>query len=555
MQNMNLNTVTYNAAVYVRLSKEDIDTAYARKAESDSISNQKQLIYDFLKNKPEINIVSVRVDDGYTGTNYDRPAFQLMLDDIKAGTVNCVVVKDLSRFGREYIDAGKYIDRLFPYYGVRLIAINDGVDTITKDASNEFGITVKNLFNDNYCRDISIKTRSNLNVKRKNGEFTGAFAPYGYKRSETVHNKLVVDDYPASVVQDIFKWKLSGMSQDGIAKKLNELGVLSPMEYKRSQGLNYKSGFKVKEKALWTAVTVRRILTNELYIGTLIQGVRTTPNYKVKVVKFNEKEDWCVIEENHEALITTKTFDLVQRLLLLDTRTSPNEERVFPLAGLMECADCGSPLVKKLTTSGKKKYAYYMCSKNKQQHTCSSHRIKAEDLEKTVLAVLQNQIQIVIQMNECLDLIGNLPFRKINLKKAEERLEKIEEEISKYRRLKVTLYEDMKDGLVSKEDYIDIGNQYEERIKGAEQSKIQVRKEMDKLISNTSEQQVWMQDFIEHKNLTNLSRTAAVELIEKVLVYEDKKIEVQFRHSEEFDSLTESISQMTEKNIMEKEAI
>lgn len=554
MQNTNSNAVTYNAAVYVRLSKEDIDTAYARKAESDSISNQKQLIFDFLKNKPEINIVSVRVDDGYTGTNYDRPAFQLMLDDIKAGAVNCVVVKDLSRFGREYIDAGKYIDRLFPYYGVRLIAINDGVDTITKDASNEFGITVKNLFNDNYCRDISIKTRSNLNVKRKNGEFTGAFAPYGYKRSETVHNKLVVDEYPASVVQDIFKWKLSGMSQDGIAKKLNELGVLSPMEYKRSMGLNYKSGFKVKEKTLWTAVTVRRILTNELYIGTLIQGVRTTPNYKVKVVKINEKKDWCVIEENHEALVTEKTFNLVQRLLLLDTRTSPNEERVFPLAGLMECADCGSPLVKKLTTSGKKKYSYYMCSKNKQQHTCSSHRIKADDLENTVLAVLQNQIQMVIQMNDCLEMIGNLPFRKINLKKAEERLEKIEDEISKYRRLKVSLYEDMKDGLVSKEDYIDIGTQYEERIKNAEQSKNQVRKEMDKLISNTSEQQIWMQEFIEHKNLTTLSRTAAVELIEKVLIYEDKKIEVQFRHAEEFATLTESISQMTE-NIVEKEAI
>lgn len=554
MQNTNLNSATYNAAIYVRLSKEDIDTAYARKAESDSISNQKQLIFDFLKNKPEINIVSVRVDDGYTGTNYDRPAFQLMLDDIKAGAVNCVVVKDLSRFGREYIDAGKYIDRLFPYYGVRLIAINDGIDTITKDASNEFGITVKNLFNDNYCRDISIKTRSNLNVKRKNGEFTGAFAPYGYKRSETVHNKLVVDEYPASVVQDIFKWKLSGMSQDGIAKKLNELGVLSPMEYKRSMGLNYKSGFKVKEKTLWTAVTVRRILTNELYIGTLIQGVRTTPNYKVKVVKINEKKDWCVIEENHEALVTEKTFDLVQRLLLLDTRTSPNEERVFPLAGLMECADCGSPLVKKLTTSGKKKYSYYMCSKNKQQHTCSSHRIKADDLENTVLAVLQNQIQMVIQMNDCLEMIGNLPFRKINLKKAEERMEKIEDEISKYRRLKVSLYEDMKDGLVSKEDYIDIGTQYEERIKNAEQSKNQVRKEMDKLISNTSEQQIWMQDFIEHKNLTTLSRTAAVELIEKVLIYEDKKIEVQFRHAEEFATLTESISQMTE-NIVEKEAI
>jgi len=157
MQNSNQIISKYQAAVYVRLSKEDTNLSYGRKTESNSISNQKQLILDFLKNKSDIEIVSVRIDDGYTGTNYDRPAFQLMLDDIKAGLVNCVVVKDLSRFGREYIDAGKYIDRLFPFYGVRLIAVNDGIDTITKDTADEFGITVRNLFNDNYCRDISIK--------------------------------------------------------------------------------------------------------------------------------------------------------------------------------------------------------------------------------------------------------------------------------------------------------------------------------------------------------------------------------------------------------------
>jgi DNA invertase Pin-like site-specific DNA recombinase len=161
----------YNAAIYVRLSKEDEDSAECRKAESDSITNQKQLILDFLQDKTEINIVSVRVDDGYTGTNYDRPAFQLMMDDIKAGVVNCVVVKDLSRFGREYINAGKLFDRLFPFYGVRLIAVNDNIDTITRDASDDFSITLKNLMNDNYCRDISIKIRSQFQVKRKNGEY------------------------------------------------------------------------------------------------------------------------------------------------------------------------------------------------------------------------------------------------------------------------------------------------------------------------------------------------------------------------------------------------
>lgn len=249
----------YNAAIYVRLSKEDEDASDGRKNESNSITNQKQLILDYLQDKPEINIVSVRIDDGYTGTNYDRPAFQLMMNDIKAGTVNCVVVKDLSRFGREYINAGKYIDRLFPFYGVRLIAINDNIDTVTRDYADDFSITLKNLMNDNYCRDISMKIRSQFQVRRKNGEYLGAFAPYGYMKSEDDHTKLEIDPYAAGVIQDIFRWKIEGMSQAAIAKRLTEQRVLAPLEYKRSMGSRLKCSFQKHAKVEWTAVGVGRM--------------------------------------------------------------------------------------------------------------------------------------------------------------------------------------------------------------------------------------------------------------------------------------------------------
>lgn len=555
MQNVNSGTTTYNAVAYVRVSKEDIAAGQVKKAESNSISNQKKLISDFVKDKQEINIVSVRTDDGYTGTNYDRPAFQLMLDDIRAGRINCVIVKDLSRFGREYIDAGKYIDRLFPYYGVRLIAINDNIDTITKDMSDELGITIRNLFNDNYCRDISIKTRSSLKVKRKNGEFTGAFVAYGYRRSDKEHNNLMIDEYPASVVQDIFKWKLAGMSQDGIARKLNEQGILSPLEYKRSLGMNYKSGFKVKEKAVWTAIAVHRILTNELYVGTLIQGIRTTPNHKVKTVKVNDKEDWCILENNHEPIVSQKTFNLVQRLLALDTRTSPNKDVVFSLCGLVVCGDCGNPMVRKVTTAKGKKYSYYVCSRNKDRSGCSSHRIKTDDLETAVLRILQNHIRVVVEMRKCLDFIEKLPFRQINLRKAEERLLKIEEEISRYRKLKITLYEDMKEGIVTKEDYVDISVQYEQRIKDAEQAAEQIHKEIDTLMGNSTDEQRWMKDFIQYKNLTQLTRIAAVELIEKIHVFENKKIVVEFLHAQDFEKLMHHLSEYKKAEIIEKEAI
>ncbi|MFR5631421.1 MAG: recombinase family protein [Monoglobales bacterium] len=555
MQNTNHNFSEYHAAVYVRLSKEDNNLSYGRKTESNSISNQKQLIFDFLKSKSDIKIDSIRVDDGYTGTNYDRPAFQLMLDDIKAGLINCVVVKDLSRFGREYIDAGKYIDRLFPFYGVRLIAVNDGIDTITRNTADEFGITVRNLFNDNYCRDISVKTRSSLRVKRKNGEYTGAFAPYGYKRSETDHNRLVIDEYPAAVVQDIFRWKLEGMSQNGIANRLNELGVLSPTEYKRSLGLRYQSGFKMKENSSWTAVTVRRILTNDLYLGRLIQGVRTTPNYKLKTTKINAIEDCCVVEESHEAIITQKQFDLVSKLLLLDTRTSPNEDRVFPLAGMVECGDCKSPMVKKASAYKDKKYYYYVCKKNKEQHTCSGHRISTEDLESAVLSILRQHIQTIVSMNAVLNSVGKMPFRQIHLKKAEERIACADKEISRYRSLKISLYEDMKEGIVSIEDYRDIKQQYEERITVAEKGKNQAKKELEKLLNNTTDHQIWMQNFIQYQNLTRLTRTVAVELIEKVVIYEEKKISVEFRHTQDYQLLVENLNELSNSHGMKKEVV
>ena len=214
MQNNANEMAVFNTAIYVRLSKEDIVAAQSGR-ESNSITNQKQLILDFLKDKPEFNIVSIRIDDGYTGTNFDRPAFQRMLNDIKAGRINCVVVKDLSRFGREYINSGKYIHRLFPVLGVRLIAINDNIDTITRDESSEFSITLKNLMNDNYSRDISVKVRSQLQVKRKHGDFICPFAPYGYQKCEGNHNRIEPDPYAATVVQEIHCIMVKDLSRFG----------------------------------------------------------------------------------------------------------------------------------------------------------------------------------------------------------------------------------------------------------------------------------------------------------------------------------------------------
>lgn len=294
----------YHAAIYVRLSKEDGDVASAAKAESNSISNQKNLIKDFLKDKDDIIVVSERVDDGYSGSDFERPGFQMMMDDIRRGTVDCVIVKDMSRFGREYIDSGKYIERLFPALGVRFIAVNDHIDSKEESSRDDIVVPFKNLMNDAYCRDISIKIRSHLEVKRRNGEYIGAFTPYGYKKDENDKSRLVPDMYAAGVVKDIFRMKLHGMSQTAIADRLNEQGILSPMEYKHSLGIRIQDNFKTHEQAEWSSMSVRRVLENEVYVGTLIQGKHSTPNHKIKKIMDKPEEEWIRIEDNHEPVIS-----------------------------------------------------------------------------------------------------------------------------------------------------------------------------------------------------------------------------------------------------------
>ena len=273
----------YHASIYLRLSKEDGDVTSGSKNESNSISNQKSLVMDYLKDKHDIQVVSIREDDGYSGVDFNRPGFQLMLEDIKKGIIDCIIVKDLSRFGRNYIEVGRYLEKLFPMLGVRFIAVNDNYDSLEVDTAHDIVMPFKNLINDSYCRDLSVKIRSHLAVKRKNGEFIGAFACYGYLKDPENKNHLVIDTYAGPVVQDIFRMKINGYSQYKIADTLNEQGILSPMEYKRSIGVHFETSFKVNTKALWSAKAVSRILTNEVYTGVLVQGKQTTPNHKVKV--------------------------------------------------------------------------------------------------------------------------------------------------------------------------------------------------------------------------------------------------------------------------------
>ena len=331
----------YKAAIYLRLSKEDGDFSFSgEKLESDSISNQRLLIMDYLKKHPEITVVKEYCDDGFTGANFERPDFNKMMDAVRAGEINCIVVKDLSRFGREYIGSGEYIQKIFPRLGIRFIAINDHYDNAQPGAAdNELVLPFKNLMNDSYCRDISIKVRSNLEAKRRSGQFVGTRVVFGYMRSPDNKNQLVIDPEAASVVQEIFKWKVEGLSPAQIADQLNTANVPSPIEYKKAKGSKQRTCFQTKQVALWSAVAIYRILKNEIYTGTLVQGKTTSPNHKVKKTVAKPSNEWSRTENAHDPIIAPSQFDLVQRLMQDDTRSPVGAKGVHPFSGKIFCAD------------------------------------------------------------------------------------------------------------------------------------------------------------------------------------------------------------------------
>ena len=537
----------YRAAIYVRLSKEDGDLD-GIKAESNSISNQKSLIMNFLKDKDDIEVVSVREDDGYTGSNFDRPAFQLMMEDVKNGIVNCIVVKDLSRFGREYIDSGKYIERLFPAIGLRFIAINDGYDSAdTSEQSGEILIPFKNLINDTYCRDISVKIRSHLEVKRQNGEYVSNYCPYGYVKSETDKSRIVPDEFAGHVVQDIFQMIKGGMSLDSISRKLNEQGIPSPMGYKILKGSGYQTPFSKSESFKWYPVSVRRIATNPVYMGTLIQGKRTTPNHKIKKQQVKSKDKWAVIEHNHQQIISERDFRIVQRLLATDLRTDPKQEKVYLMSGIAVCADCGSLMTRKLTSSKGRRYAYYICSRNKKYGERSSHRIREEILENKVLLSLRDMIDTLVDAEAMVEKAGAEIHINLGAGRCRERIEANEEVIRKYNKMLVGLFEDYRAGIVSKEDFQMIKADFDSRKTEAENAISRIEKELEEIRSLASYDSSWTTACKENRYITSLSRSVVVNLIDKVLVDKNGDIQVVYDCDDMYRELVEQ-AQMIESD-------
>ena len=544
LNNLNIDKI-YLADLYIRLSKEDGD-----KAESNSISNQRDLIYSFLKEKEDIQVYEEKVDDGYSGVGFNRPALISMLEDVKQGKVNCIIVKDLSRFGRNYIETGRYIQQIFPFMGVRFIAINDHYDSEHMDSQTDnIILPFKNLMNDSYSRDISIKVRSQIEVRQKRGDYIGSFPVYGYFRDQERKGKLVIDYAAAEVVRDIFDMRIKGYNNRRIADYLNEHGIpspmasldgrpiaLTPMEYKMLLHWRYTTSFKLKAQAKWSPIAVERILKNEIYTGVMVQGKEKTLNYKVKKRIKVDKKEWIRVEDTHEAIITKEVFAIVQKLMLRDTRTAPDGKKLYLFSGLLRCGGCGGNMVRKKIRSAGSEYCYYICSNNKNDKSvCSSHRIREDFLRKAVLEMLRTHLSLVSTMDEMEGMIAKLPLQEQEVQKRCRQLEERRNELARYQKLKISVYEDYKETLLTPKEYLEMKEDYEVSCRQLEEAIETLEREVSLLVKDNGLHSPWIERLKDSGNISELDRGLLAMTVEEIIVMDSEHIKIHFKYRDEFE--------------------
>lgn len=519
----------YKVAAYTRISREDGD-----KVESESLGNQRELIKNYVKKHDDMVIVDYYNDDNFSGTNFNRPEFIRMYNDIENGRVNCVVVKDLSRFGRDYIDVGNYIQRIFPKYGVRFIAINDNVDSLTKQY--DMITPIKNIFNEQYARDISGKILSTFRNKQEAGKFMGAFTSYGYKKDPNDKYKLIIDEYPASIVRRIFQLYCEGQGKITIANILNSEKILCPSEYKKSIGEKYQNSNKFSGTSYWTYSTIHKILINEIYIGNMVQ-------HKHNLSKFNysssqvDKKDWIIVENTHEAIIDKETWNLTQSLLKRRTRQLPLDQNVSMFAGFIVCGDCGRAM-SKITHKDKRRY---VCGTYKRYPGagCTSHSIMENKLTEIILTDI-NSILEKIEKIEQIEARARERAQSANLKSnsnIEADITNVEIQLDRIKHLKKSIYEDYKAGLLTKEEFIDYKADYDKQ----EVCMNELIKKMKD--SGTSEEEALLEsDFVKTikgtPHVTELTRCILENFYEKIIIYEDHRIKFKYKFGEVVEAIS-----------------
>lgn len=530
---------TWKAGLYIRLSRDDGD-----KLESNSVTNQREILREHLKLHPDIELYDIYIDDGWSGTSFDRPGFIRMMDDIHAGNVNCVIVKDLSRFCRNASEGGYYLDNVFVRMRIRFIALNNGIDTASGNmnaATQLISVGVTNVINESVAATTSVNVRGTLNVNRQQGKFIGSFSTYGYLKDPNDHHKLIIDEEAAPVVRMIFDKFLSGVSIMGIAKELNAMGIPNPTAYKKLKGFNYRHPAGELNDGLWPDSSVRRVLRNEMYIGNMIQGKNTTVSYKIHQCRPIPKEDWIRVEGTHEAIIDVETFEKAQALFNRNIRKSPKQNEVQLLAGLVRCAKCGRIMSKKTNRHSYGTYHYYRCVTNNRLQTggCVRQSIRIDKIEKAVLTLLQTTVATCVEYGKLLSEINRSTARESRSGSLERMLKQQRAEREKCMRAMVDLYPDWKSGILSQEEYLTIKANLSEKVEQLDEMIRNLEATAKQYTRGVDQENSFLAHFRKYGNITELTRGMLVELVKEIRVHEGGRLEITLNFQDEYAQLME----------------
>lgn len=522
------SSTRWKIGAYIRLSREDEDL---RGVNSESVETQKRIINKHIKTLEDAELVGYYIDDGYSGTSLDRPDFRRLQGDFENKVINCIIVKDLSRLARNNENAGKLIFVIFPFYNIRFISVNDKVDSFLEPNSvHNLTIHFKNIMNDEYSRDLSKKIRSASAARRRRGEFLGAFAPYGYKKDTKNIHCLVIDDEVAQWVRLIYKRFLDGLNYTQITRELTDLGAPTPLAHKKKNHPNFAlpKEFEVK---LWSATTVKNILTSDVYIGNLTQSKYAKVSYKSKNVRMQDEREWITVENTHEAIISKEDFESVQEIVRSNRRTKSSPKQQNALAGIIKCGRCKRAMA--ITEErGKGAYrAYYCTTYHKHKDLCERNRISVSGIENTVLEVLNQHLRLCGEMSKALSIIND---KKQKQTVSSDNTAKIND----LKQKKTALYQDYKSGTITETEYKEKRAQLESVISSLED--VEGTNENNNALS--PEENLFLKSFKGKRKFKKLTREITTTFLKAVYVYSPEHIEIELNYVDEMKEVMDYIA-------------
>lgn len=526
--------MTSTTAKYIRLSSEDVDLKYSDKEESDSITNQRNLLDAFISRTPELagsNIIEF-CDDGWSGKNFERPAVQEMIAQVRAGKIQCIIVKDLSRFGRDYITVGNYISCVFPFLGVRFIAVNDGFDSIRPNDIDSLETSFKTILYDLYSRDLSRKVRSAKRFRAQRGDFLAPFAPYGYRKDPEKKNHLIIDPDAAETVRRIFRMAAEGYTREQIAAQLNREAVPTPMRYKRAAGCTRSSWPCIHEDNFWTARGISKLLLNEQYIGKEINGQLMRDTVGRSHMVYVNRQDWIIVENAHESIVTQEEFDRAQTVMQSHTEGSRCRKIHHLLSGKVRCGICGYAMRRE-----KGRQHFYCCQTSRvtDAYPCTGERIAETDILEVVSSGLRVQAQIAVEFSRLWE--EQRRGQKKDTATMKKKLRVLRDTHQQYSQQIISLYESFALGEINKTAYLAAKAVLIEQ-KDAVAVEIS---ELEAVLENVGTDGKLQNDFVstfeKYAAIDEINKDIIDDVLKEILVYPDGRLEIIWNYCDEYKKM------------------